>query len=99
MKTPIPETAPVARASSTVDEFCESHGISRALVYKLWKQGLGPKFMSVGSKRLISNEAAAAWREEVERRSEHEDLPEIELRRQRASATARGQTRAERASP
>jgi predicted DNA-binding transcriptional regulator AlpA len=84
-----PIAPPIARAASTVDEFCESHGISKPMVYKLWKQGIGPKFMSVGSRRLISSEAAAALREEVERRSEHEDLPDIERRQQRASATAR----------
>lgn len=94
-----PIAPPIARAASTIDEFCEAHRISKPMLYKLWKLGLGPKFMSVGAKRLISNEAGAAWRGESESRSEHEALPEIELRRQRASATARGQNKGERVAP
>ena len=55
-----------------VDEFASRHRISRATVYNLWKRGLGPKYMQVGSRRLISREAAAAWRRQMERVAEQE---------------------------
>jgi hypothetical protein len=54
----------------TVDEFCIAHGkISRAFFYKLVKQGLGPRLLKIGHRTLITMEAAAEWRREMERRS------------------------------
>ncbi|TLU71461.1 helix-turn-helix transcriptional regulator [Lichenicoccus roseus] len=50
----------------SVDEFGQSHGLSRATLYNLWKAGKGPVFMKVGSRRLISEEAATAWRRQME---------------------------------
>jgi hypothetical protein len=50
----------------TVSEFCASHRISRSQLYKLWRQSRGPRCMEVGKRRLISVEAAAAWRRERE---------------------------------
>lgn len=50
----------------TVDEFASRHRLSRAFVYLLWKRGEGPGYMTVGARRLISREAAAAWRRERE---------------------------------
>jgi len=52
----------------SVDEFCRLHQISRAFLYKLWAQGIGPRNMRVGTKRLISREAAIEWRRELEAR-------------------------------
>jgi hypothetical protein len=48
----------------TIVEFCEAHGISQALFYQLQKVGEGPRVMAVRGRRLISIEAAKAWREE-----------------------------------
>ena len=50
------------RKASSIDEFCAEHGISRAMFYKLRAQGKAPRLMAIGSRRLISAEAAAAWR-------------------------------------
>jgi hypothetical protein len=50
----------------SIDAFCQVHCISRALLYNLWADGTGPAFFRVGSKRLISREAAARWRAERE---------------------------------
>jgi predicted DNA-binding transcriptional regulator AlpA len=47
----------------TVPEFCESHRISKSFIYKLWKLGRGPRITRLGTRRLISEEAAAAWRD------------------------------------
>jgi predicted DNA-binding transcriptional regulator AlpA len=46
----------------TINEFCAAHKISRSQLYKLWKQGRGPRTKHVGSKVLITAESAAEWR-------------------------------------
>jgi hypothetical protein len=46
----------------SVDEFCARHRISSQLFYKLKPQGLMPATFNVGTRVLISREAAAAWR-------------------------------------
>ena len=46
----------------TVNEFCARHRISPQLFYKLKPQGLMPVTFNVGTRVLISREAAAAWR-------------------------------------
>ena len=54
------------RAAFTINEFCESHRLSRASFYNLRKLGRGPSEMHLGSKILISVEAAAEWRRRME---------------------------------
>jgi hypothetical protein len=46
----------------TLAEFCIEHRISRTRLYQEWNQGTGPDFFRVGTKILITNESAAAWR-------------------------------------
>jgi hypothetical protein len=58
------------RAVYTIGEFCDAHRISRGMVYLLWAQGAGPKWFNVGTRRLISDEAAAQWRREREAAAE-----------------------------
>jgi hypothetical protein len=48
----------------SVEEFCRRHRISVQLFYKLRPQM--PATFNVGNRRLISREAAAAWRRERE---------------------------------
>jgi hypothetical protein len=50
------------RKASTVDQFCADYSISRAMFYRLAKSGQGPRTMRVGTKQLVTEEAAAAWR-------------------------------------
>lgn len=50
----------------SVDEFCRAHRISRGSLYNYWNSGVGPKYMKVGHRRLISAEAASEWRRERE---------------------------------
>jgi len=50
----------------TVNEFCESHRISRARFYEMLREGVGPKVMKCGSRTLVSVEAAADWRRRME---------------------------------
>jgi hypothetical protein len=62
---PMPR-GPPPRAAFTVPEFCEAHRISQAKYYQMKKEGWGPVEMEVGRRRLISYEAASAWRRERE---------------------------------
>jgi len=50
--------------ASTIERFCLDHSISKAFFYKLLKLGQGPRTMKVGSRQLISEEAAREWRED-----------------------------------
>jgi len=54
------------QAAYTVAEFCAAHRMSRSRLYAEWKQGTGPKIIKIGTKVLISREAAAEWRRERE---------------------------------
>jgi predicted DNA-binding transcriptional regulator AlpA len=47
----------------SIKEFCFQHDISRSKFYDLLKNGLAPKMMQVGRRRLISVEAAKEWRD------------------------------------
>lgn len=57
----IKTTTPEVRIQ-TVEQFCETHCISRAFFNKLCRQGQAPDLIRVGRRILISDEAAAAWR-------------------------------------
>ena len=50
----------------SIPQFAEAHGISASMYFKLKKQGLTPREMKVGSRTLITFEAAAEWRAERE---------------------------------
>jgi hypothetical protein len=49
--------------SYTVSHFCEAEEISRAMLYKLWKQGKGPRFYLIGNRRRITPEARTEWQQ------------------------------------
>jgi hypothetical protein len=67
LKTNVTGAKPIiAPAAYSMDAFCEAHHVSRPLLYMLWAEGTGPQFFYVGSKRLISAEAAQRWRQERE---------------------------------
>jgi hypothetical protein len=50
----------------SIHEFCERHRISLQLYYKLRQKRLTPVEFRVGTRVLISKEAAAEWRRERE---------------------------------
>jgi hypothetical protein len=51
----------------SIREFCAQHGgISEDLFFKMRREGWGPTIMHVGSRTLISHEAAERWRRERE---------------------------------
>jgi len=49
------------RESFTLSEWCKHRRISKAMLYKLLAQGLGPATYFVGSRRYVSAQADAAW--------------------------------------
>lgn len=52
--------------SFSIKEFCELHAISRSFFYVLREKGEAPRLMKVGRRTLISAEAAAEWRKNME---------------------------------
>jgi hypothetical protein len=59
-KAPPPIRGPPMAFS--VAAFCEAHHISQAMFFKMRNEGFGPDEMRVGTRVLISHEAAARWR-------------------------------------
>jgi predicted DNA-binding transcriptional regulator AlpA len=59
---------PTPRLALSIPEFCKAHGISEGMFYKMKKQnrGLTPREMKIGTRTLITFEAAAKWRAERE---------------------------------
>ena len=59
---------PVPTLAMSIPQFCMAHGISTGMFFKLQKMGksLIPRTMKIGSRTLITCEAAAAWRAERE---------------------------------
>ena len=55
-------TREAGRVAFTVSEFCEAHRISRSKLYQLWSCDLGPRFIQIGTKKIITTEAALNWR-------------------------------------
>lgn len=52
--------------SFSIKEFCELHAISRSFFYLLREKGEAPRLMKVGRRMLVSAEAAAEWRRNME---------------------------------
>lgn len=46
----------------SIPEFCRRHSISASLFFKLQSRGEAPSTIAVGKRRLITKEAARAWR-------------------------------------
>jgi hypothetical protein len=46
----------------SIQKFCENHDISKALFYKLRKEGKAPATIKLGRRTLVTIEAAQAWR-------------------------------------
>ena len=53
----------------SVKDFCALHAIGRDTFYRMLRDGNGPRIIKVGSRTLISAEAAADWRRDQEQKS------------------------------
>ena len=60
------DSVKVPHAAYSISEFCAAHRISEMTFFRIKRQGQAPKTMKVGTRTLISVEAAAAWRRERE---------------------------------
>ena len=67
--------SPIDPPTYSITGFCEAHRIGRSFFYKLLKEGRAPRTMEVGRRRLVSREAAAAWREQMTKETEHPSRP------------------------
>jgi hypothetical protein len=54
----------------TVEEFCQRHRISVGFYHKLRKDRRGPREMRLGTRVLISREAAEEWRRKMSEQAE-----------------------------
>ena len=59
------------RDALSIEEFCKSHGFSRATFYNLPLEDR-PTLMKVAGRKRVSREAAAAWRRRMEARAAEE---------------------------
>jgi predicted DNA-binding transcriptional regulator AlpA len=50
----------------TVNQFCAVENISRAMLYRLWADGKGPRRFFIGNSPRISHEARTEWRRKLE---------------------------------
>jgi excisionase family DNA binding protein len=50
----------------TIDEFCKLERIHRSTLYKLWRQGQGPRYFLIGSHRRITEQARQDWHRDRE---------------------------------
>lgn len=58
-----PETKMPQEADAySLPDFCTRHGISLQLLYKAIQQGTAPAIFRVGTRVLVSKEAATRWR-------------------------------------
>lgn len=64
------EVAGGEQDSMSVSRFCRRNDISKAFFYVLLKEGKGPTTMMVRGRRLVSREAAAKWRRQMETTSQ-----------------------------
>jgi hypothetical protein len=49
-----------------IRRFCDANNISRTFLYRLWREGRGPRYFLAGTEKRISIEAAAEWRAAME---------------------------------
>jgi hypothetical protein len=55
------------RPSFTIENWCNTRGLSRSMFYKMQKAGKGPRLHYAGNKPLVSPEADDEWLRERER--------------------------------
>ena len=61
-----PARTTIQKQSFSIGEFCRLNDISRSFFYMLRIKGKAPRVMKVGRRTLISAEAAAEWRKNME---------------------------------
>ncbi len=54
----------------SIQQFCDVHGFSRGLFFKMMKDGRGPKVVKLGRRTIITKESAAEWRSRLEKKED-----------------------------
>jgi len=67
--------ASVIDPTYTVDSFCAAEVISRAQLYRAWKDGWGPRYYLNGVERRITHAARLEWQREREAAVANENSP------------------------
>jgi predicted DNA-binding transcriptional regulator AlpA len=52
----------------SIRQFLQASSLTRSTLYRLWTAGTGPRYTTIGRRRLISETAAAEWCAEVDGR-------------------------------
>jgi predicted DNA-binding transcriptional regulator AlpA len=73
----------------SVTTFCKRHGISRAFFYYLQHRKEGPRTIALGSRTLITKEAAADWRRQREEATKRNPRPKRPARPRHRAAPPR----------
>jgi hypothetical protein len=64
---PTKESRPPADSLAfTIEEFAAAYRLSRATIYNMWRDGVGPAKMRVRGRVIISRDAAEKWRVSLE---------------------------------
>lgn len=50
----------------TINDACTIAGISRAMLYKLWRIGKGPALIKIGRRTFISSTSLEEWLKSIE---------------------------------
>ena len=88
-----PDIEPADRDAYSVEAFARAHSLSVAMFYKLRAQGLAPTCFKVGTRTLISREAAARWRAAREQSAAAEERKTVKKpQKQPAQQEQRGAT-------
>jgi hypothetical protein len=73
----------------TISEFTQTHSMSMSTFYKDQRAGRGPDVIFVGNKSLVTEEAAAEWRQRMAARAKTKEA-KLEHARRVASASHAG---------
>jgi predicted DNA-binding transcriptional regulator AlpA len=69
MATGLSDKGSAPTGAYSLEQFCRAHSISRPFLYKLLKQGQGPRITRLGARRVVTIEDAATWRRTMARAS------------------------------
>lgn len=61
VSTDKPPPSPPPRLALNIMEFCEAVGISEGMFYKIRKKGRGPREAKIGTRTVITMQAANEW--------------------------------------
>ena len=54
-------SSPASREAYTIPEFLEIYPISRTTLYRAWKEGRGPRRITIGRRVIITRKSGEEW--------------------------------------